>query len=56
MFYHVSGRSVKAAMDWIGDSIDRADDYLREEMGSVLDAVADVDAVLQHSAGVITAR
>jgi integrase len=51
MFYYLSGRSVKAAMDWIGDSIDRADDYLRDEMGGVLDAVADLDVVLQHSAG-----
>jgi hypothetical protein len=49
MFYYLSGRSVKAAMDWIGDSIDRADDYLRDEMGGVLEAVGDVEAVLKHA-------
>jgi hypothetical protein len=37
-------------MDWIGDSIDRADDYLRDEMEGVLNTIGDVGALQNHAA------
>jgi hypothetical protein len=39
-------------MDWIGDSIDRADDYLRDEMEGVLETVGDDRLIVQLASGI----